>query len=287
MLCERIGSVRSGPALICTRVERVICQHIPMSVAMLSVASMGGSRSYSDVQLATAVRSATSWRRVLRELGLAATSASALRSVRRRADDLGLDYSHFRGQRRWTDQDLTDAVSESAGWAEVADRLGLRGGSWAPTLKGHAIRLELSTDHLCPPRRPADSFRDLPAPEMLRRAAPMMAAAWFTLCRYDVSWPLEPCAYDLVVITGGAPQRIQVKSSTRKVGASWVAGIGQSGRASSPYDPDDVDAFFIVDGDLQFYLIPTQVVGGLTSVSLASYDQFKVAQRWSVSEEAS
>jgi hypothetical protein len=70
-----------------------------------------------------------------------------------------------------------------------------------------------------------------------------------------------------------------------RVGASCVAKIAQSGRASSAYDPDDVDAFFVIDGDLQFHLIPTEIVGGLTSISLASYDQFKVAQRRSASGE--
>lgn len=258
-----------------------------MSVAVPSVHSMGGCRSYSDEQLAAAISVAMSWRGVLRELGLAATSASAQRSVRRRADALGLDYSHFCGQRKWTDQDLNSAISASSSWTEVADQLGLSGGSWAVTLKGHATRLQLSTAHLCASRPAVPAPAELPVPEMLRKAAPMMAAAWFTLCRYEVSWPLEPCAYDLVAIGAGETRRIQVKSSTVKVGASWVARIAQSGRAPSPYDPDDIDAFFLVDGDLDFYLIPTGIVGGLATIHLASYEQFKVARRWPVPAESS
>jgi hypothetical protein len=74
------------------------------------------ARGYSDDELVAAVSVSRSWRGVLRELGLAATSSSAIRSVRRQADRLGIDYRHFTGQRRWGDEDLVAAVEASDSW---------------------------------------------------------------------------------------------------------------------------------------------------------------------------
>ena len=48
-------------------------------------------RRYSDSDLVDAVRASHSWRGVLRALGLSATSAAAMRSVRAHADRLQLD----------------------------------------------------------------------------------------------------------------------------------------------------------------------------------------------------
>jgi hypothetical protein len=53
-------------------------------------------RTWSDAQLADAVKAASNWRGVMRELGLNAMSAGAIRIVRRDAVHLGLDTSHFR-----------------------------------------------------------------------------------------------------------------------------------------------------------------------------------------------
>lgn len=107
----------------------------------------------------------------------------------------------------------------------------------------------------------------------------MMAAAWFTLCGADVSWPLEPCAFDLVVLDPSRVRRVQVKSSTVRVGSTWVARITQSGRGAVPYDIDEVDCFFVVDGELNFYLIASAEVGGLTTIHLSAYEDFRVDQR--------
>lgn len=71
-------------------------------------------RSYTDEQLKAAVQDNHSWRGVLRELGLVATSSSSIRSVRRHADALGCDYAHFRGQRSWTEQELCAAVAAAS-----------------------------------------------------------------------------------------------------------------------------------------------------------------------------
>ena len=234
-------------------------------------------RRYSDAQLIEVVPAAKSWRGVLRALGLASTSASAMRSVRTHADRLGLDYSHFTGQRRWTDRQLTDAVASAVSWAQVAEILGLAGGSGATTIRGHAARLGLDTAHLNPPKKPQSSVRSMcPDPVNLSRAGSLMAAAWFQLCGCSVSWPLEPCRYDLLVWMGTHAERIQVKTTTVKQGSSWTVWISNTGKQRTTYDPDEIDYFFVIDGDLDYYLIPVMEVGGFTAIQLSAYVRYKL-----------
>jgi hypothetical protein len=64
------------------------------------MAANSSFRTWTDAQLAHAVETSTSWRGVLRALGLKATSAYEIRIVRRHAERLKLDASHFRGKRR-------------------------------------------------------------------------------------------------------------------------------------------------------------------------------------------
>ena len=104
-----------------------------------------------------------------------------------------------------------------------------------------------------------------------------MAAGWFTLCGYNVSWPLEPCRYDLMVERGGAVQRVQVKTATVRTGQSWTVWLSTTGAERLPYDIEEVDAFFIIDGDFNYYLIPVSRVGGLHAIQLSAYAAFKVA----------
>jgi hypothetical protein len=44
------------------------------------------------------------------------------------------------------------------------------------------------------------------------------------------------------------------------------------------YDPDDIDEFFVIDGDLEFYRIPLAAVGGRHSITLTHYAQFRIEQ---------
>ena len=77
-------------------------------------------RSWTDEQLAEAIKASTNWVSVMRVLGFGerSSSAGAIRIVRRHAAELGLDASHFRGKRRWSDAQLRQAVSESRSWAK-------------------------------------------------------------------------------------------------------------------------------------------------------------------------
>jgi hypothetical protein len=200
-----------------------------------------------------------------------------MRSVRVHANRLGLDYSHFTGQRRWTEQQLVAAIASATSWTQVAETLGLAGGSSTATIRGHAVRLGLDTDHLAPPRKPQPPV-ELMRPQQvnLPRAGSLMAAAWFELCGHSVSWPLEPCRYDLLVWMGTTAVRVQVKTTTVKQGTSWTVWISNSGKERTTYDPAEIDRFFVIDGDFDFYLIPVAAVGGLTAIQLSAYRGYRL-----------
>jgi hypothetical protein len=44
-----------------------------------------------------------------------------------------------------------------------------------------------------------------------------------------------------------------------------------------PCDPDVIDLFFIVDGDLAMYLIPSRVIAGRVQILLRTYRAYIVA----------
>ncbi len=104
-----------------------------------------------------------------------------------------------------------------------------------------------------------------------------MAAGWLILCGYEVAWPLEPCRYDLVAKRHHEFLRVQVKTTRWKSANSWTVSLSTDGGRLT-YDPDDIDYFFIVDGDLDYYLIPVSTVGGLHAISLSAYAQFKLSR---------
>jgi hypothetical protein len=234
-------------------------------------------RSYSDAEVAEAVRQSRSWRGVLRVLGLSATSGSAIRSVRNQADRLNLDHSHFTGQRTWTHEQLAAAISRATTWEEVAETLGLFGSTGTTTVRGHALRLGIDTGHLAAfesaSRSPADMT---PRRANLPRAGSLMAAAWFELCGLAVSWPMEPCRYDLLVWRDGRAERVQVKTTTVKMGKSWTVWLSTTSGGRAPYDPDEIDEFFVIDGDLNHYLIPVAAVGGLMVIHLSAYQGYRL-----------
>ena len=43
-----------------------------------------------------------------------------------------------------------------------------------------------------------------------------------------------------------------------------------------PYDPELIDWFFIVDGDLAIYLIPSRVIAGRVAILLRTYTKYIV-----------
>jgi hypothetical protein len=49
-----------------------------------------------------------------------------------------------------------------------------------------------------------------------------------------------------------------------------------SGPGRRVYDPDEIDEFFIVDGDLNLYRIPIAVAGGRSMLFLSAYAGYRV-----------
>lgn len=244
------------------------------------------TRTWSDEQLGLAIRSQTTWKGVASTLGLSQSSTPRLK---RHATRLGLDTSHFTGRRGWSDLDLKSAVSRSSSWAELLQRLDVSDTSETRLyLKGHAARLGLDTGRLTGSRTISPTAWDcLTAPvdlvAHLRSAAESIAVAWFTLRRMPVAIPASVMPYDLVVWFAHDAQRVQVKSGAyRRSDGSWRVGIGRrpysldSTAKSAPYDPEELDYFFIVDGDGLIYLIPSSELVGRTSINVGSYVQHRV-----------
>jgi len=222
----------------------------------------------------------------MREPGLSATSAGAIRIVRRHCVRLGLDTSHFRGKRRWSDAQLKQVVTESQSWDEVLAALGLsaNSGNARTHVKGHAIRVGLDLSHLSS-GVPIEPEPCTLAPDLrhLREAGASIAAAWFTLCGCGVLLPVEPATYDLVVSMPEGLRRVQVKTTTTAHGRNgWQVTVGRRPYSVGnkahrvPYDPDVIDYFFIIDGDLTMYLIPSRVIAGRVGLLLRTYKAYIV-----------
>jgi hypothetical protein len=221
----------------------------------------------------------------MRELGLKATSASAIRIVRRHVVRLGLDTSHFRGKRRWSDAELRRAVAQSGSWDEVLSALGLvsNGGGMHAHVRSHAMRLGLDFSRLESGTAIGSEPRVLkPDRTHLRDAGASIAAAWFTLCGCAVLFPIEPTVFDLVVSTPDGLKRVQVKTTTSRTKNGWQVTVGRrpySIRKDSPlvpYDPDVIDYFFVIDGDLTMYMIPSHVIAGRVALLLRTYQAYIV-----------
>jgi PD-(D/E)XK endonuclease len=244
-------------------------------------------RTWTDEQLRDAVARQSSWRGALRALGLKSTSSGSMRTVQRRSIHLGLETSHFRRNRKWSDHQLKDAVKTSTTWDEVIERVGLsKEGGTALRLKGHAVRLGLDVSHLKPLPEQRPSIEHLTSEANaaeLRNAAPALATAWFSLRGLPVAVPSEPQAYDLLVTTPAGFQRVQVKTTTFAVGnGTWQVSIGHrpyildKTASKEPYDPETIDCFFIINGAGDLYLIPIEAVAGYTAIYLSAYSDYKV-----------
>jgi hypothetical protein len=150
-------------------------------------------------------------------------------------------------------------------------------------VKSHAIRLGLNFSHL-EADVPAVEATGALKPDLkhLREAGASLAAAWFTLCGNSVLFPIEPALYDLVVSMQGRLMRVQVKTTTHYSKDGWMITVGRrpySIRKDAPlvpYDPDAIDYFFMVDGDLNVYLIPSRVIAGRVAILLRTYTKYVV-----------
>ncbi len=220
----------------------------------------------------------------MRELGLCVTSAGSIWIVKRHVTRLGLDTSHFTGQRRWSDAQLRRAVASAYSWPELQSELGLTHDSTddRTRVKAHAARLGLDLSRLDGQVKGAGARPELkPDIKHLREAGTAIAAMWFLLCGYNASIPIEPTLYDLLVCMPDGIKRVQVKTTTyNQAGAGWMAQVGRRPYSVGnrerlvPYDPELVDFFFIVDGELTMYLIPSRVIAGRVGILLSNYSEF-------------
>jgi hypothetical protein len=154
-------------------------------------------------------------------------------------------------------------------------------------IRAHCLRLNLSLGHLEPakpmPLREPHSAMVLLS--QLRYAAPSIAMSWFMLRGWVPAVPIEPRPYDFLVEMPSGVKKVQVKSSTRRDRyGNYQASIapqrthGPNKSTPTPYDPDDVDLFFITAADGWLYLIHMAAVAGRTAISLGAYRQFRCGE---------
>jgi hypothetical protein len=87
--------------------------------------------------------------------------------------------------------------------------------------------------------------------------------------------------------------RVQVKSTTSASKNGWQVGVGHDpdthaknmGRLFA-YSPDEIDLFFIVDGDMTMYLIPSRAIAGRVAILLRTYRKYIVGNARGLLEAA-
>jgi hypothetical protein len=161
--------------------------------------------------------------------------------------------------------------------------LALRSGNGRTRVKAHAIRLGLDLTHLeNPPWNSPGPAEVKPDLRYLRDAATYIAASWFSLCGFSVAIPSEPTVYDLLAVMPEGIKRVQVKTTTCYSKDGWAVVVGRRPYSAGnrerriPYDPELIDWFFIVDGDLSIYLIPSRAIAGRVGILLHPYAQYIV-----------
>jgi hypothetical protein len=130
------------------------------------------------------------------------------------------------------------------------------------------------------PPEASDLAADL---RFLRVAAATVAAGWFAIRGYAVSFPSEPTVYDLLVDGPSGVSRVQVKTTTFATKDGWTVTVGhhpdthakKAGRLVA-YDPEFIDLFFVIDGDMTMYLIPSRALAGRVRVLLRTYKKYIV-----------
>jgi hypothetical protein len=208
-----------------------------------------------------------------------------MQAVRRRATHLGIDTSHFTGQRTWSDAKLVQAAPRAQSWSALLAALEVKSTSRAyqACVKAHAVRLGVDLSHL-DDRSWEDNYQARPEPSLanLRDAATMLAACWFSLCGFGSALPVEPAVYDLLVSMPDGIKRVQVKTTTYYGKGGWQVVVGRrpyskgNRKGLVPYDPELIDWFFIVDGDLAIYLVPSRIIAGRVGILLRAYSKYIV-----------
>jgi hypothetical protein len=252
---------------------------------------------WTAAELRTAAERATSWADMLRAFGFKPSSTKPRRALQQELNHFGIDTSHFVGQRTWSDAALVEAAPTVRTWSELCGLLGLSStAGHYESVQAAARRLGVTLDHLTLGPKAGREAVEIEMPEQptlgwLSTAAPTIATAWFLLRGVAVSVPAQPELYDLVVQLPDGLKKVQVKSTAfRERRGSWYVRVGHrpDGLPTAadfiPYDNDQVDLFFVVDGDLLLYLLPAATVEGKAALSLRSYAEFIVGDASSLLE---
>ena len=80
------------------------------------------------------------------------------------------------------------------------------------------------------------------------------------------------------------PHRVQVKTTTQGSGPTAVVALANSRKGGEHvvYTPGEIDDFFVIDADLNGYVIPYEVVAGYRAINLNRYRRFIVARNGSM-----
>jgi hypothetical protein len=161
-----------------------------------------------------------------------------------------------------------------------------------PHIKAHTIRLGLDTNHLNRlshkgpgPTQAPPEIAELPG----RSQAPARRGSSHRRRLVRDSWlpglVIEPTVYDLLVEGPTGTSRVQVKTTTRSTRNGWTATVGHHPDTHArkglehrlvAYDPEFIDLFFIIDGDMTMYLIPSRALAGRVRVLLRTYKKYIV-----------
>jgi hypothetical protein len=106
-------------------------------------------RKWTDKQLKNKISECKSWKDLCESLGLLGTSQRNVERVKKRAEELGLNFDHFSWSRRkYTLEDLKQAVDSSLSYRQVLIHMGLNAsGSAHRKIKESIEELGLDTSH--------------------------------------------------------------------------------------------------------------------------------------------
>lgn len=186
--------------------------------------------------------------------------------------------------RRYTDDQLKTAVHAATCWSDVMELLGFKRNASAHDVRPVVERLGLDTSHFnykrSADRVPAGAALFTRPAEPGFRSGLSVAAKWFLDRNYIASVPLEVAPYDLVVESDDGLKRVQVKTTRSRRANRYAVAIRRyrydpdvntsaRGRVrSEPYTKGEIDLFFVITSDGPMYLIPVEMVVGLTGLLL-------------------
>lgn len=197
--------------------------------------------------------------------------------------------------RKFSDEDLVNAIESSNTWSDVMERLGYPRNRPATTARARSTELGIDVSKFFlsqgsnePIPNTYTTFDKLQIRSrgIGDRGLPS-AMAWFSENGYAMSIPVSGASpYDLVVEDScGNLLKIQVKTSTNKLssGAYLVKTtrmeyIKDTGKyIVRPYTDNEVDYFFILVETGGMYLIPFNIVKGRKGIAVGNkYENFKV-----------